>query len=310
MVITHQPISFIHMIERIHLNILREIDRTGTLTKAASALHLTQSALSHAIKKLEQQLNAAIWTKEGRLLRLTPAGKTVLALANRVLPQFEQVEGHVAQIAAGQRGSLRIGMECHPCYQWLLTVVADFLTAFPDVDVDVRQAFQFGGMAALAHHDIDLLVTPDPVQKSGFVFTPVFAYELVLVMAKDHPLAQQAYIQPKHLLEQTLYTYPVATERLDIFSQFLMPANISPKKHKVLETTEILLHMAAANRGVTPLPQWLLDVSGPQLPLVGKRLGKEGLKKSIYLGVREGDKTIDYVEQFIQRAKKENTSNG
>ena len=89
-----------------------------------------------------------------------------------------------------------------------------------------------------------------------------------------------------------------------------MPANISPQQHKVLETTEILLHMAAANRDVTPLPQWLLDVSGARLPLVGKRLGKEGLNKSIYLGVREEDKTIDYIEQFIQRAKKENASKG
>ena len=298
------------MIERIHLNILREVDRKGTLTKAADALHLTQSALSHAIKKLEQQLDTAIWTKEGRLLRLTPAGNAVLSLANRVLPQFEQVEAHAAQIAAGQRGSLRIGMECHPCYQWLLTVVADFLADFPDVDIDVRQAFQFGGMAALAHHDIDLLVTPDPVQKAGFIFTPVFAYELVLVMATQHRLSQQAYIQPKHLADQTLYTYPVATERLDIFSQFLMPANISPRQHKVLETTEILLHMAAANRGVTPLPQWLLEVTGAQLPLVGKRLGAKGLKKSIYLGIRESDKSIDYINQFIQRAKKENASKG
>ncbi|HEY7771649.1 MAG TPA: LysR family transcriptional regulator [Marinagarivorans sp.] len=298
------------MIERAHLNILREIERTGTLTQASAALNLTQSALSHSVKKLEQQLGTAVWQKEGRQLRLTQAGQALLALAHRVLPQFEQVELQMAQIACGQQGSLRIGMECHPCYQWLLTVVADFLVAFPRVDIDVRQAFQFGGMAALANYDIDLLVTPDPIKKTGFIFTPVFDYELVLVMAKQHPLASEPYLVPEQLSEQTLLTYPVAIERLDIFSQFLIPANIYPKHHKVLETTEILLHMAAAKRGVTPLPQWLLDVSGAQLPLVGKRLGPNGLQKSIYLGIREADQSIDYLQQFIQRAQTEHVRGG
>jgi len=62
-----------HMIERIHLAILREIDRHGTLTEAANQLCLTQSALSHGIKKLEQQLAVKLWVKDGRRLRLTSA---------------------------------------------------------------------------------------------------------------------------------------------------------------------------------------------------------------------------------------------
>ena len=73
------------VLERIHLNILREVDRCGTLTGAAEALHLTQSALSHAIKKLEQRLGTPVWQKDGRRLRLTRAGEYLLGFANRVL---------------------------------------------------------------------------------------------------------------------------------------------------------------------------------------------------------------------------------
>ena len=121
------------MIERHHLEILRAVERQGSLTAAAEQLHLTQSALSHAVRKLEQQLGTPVWLREGRQLRFTQAGSQLLGLANRLLPQFEHAEMQVRQIARGQRGSLRVGMECHPCYQWLLKVVGPYLQHWPDV---------------------------------------------------------------------------------------------------------------------------------------------------------------------------------
>ena len=161
------------MIERFHLQLLTAVDECGTLTLAANKLHLSQSALSHSIKKLEQHLGTAVWEKDGRKLRLTQAGRQILILARRLLPQFEHIELLLSQIAKGQRGSLRIGMECHPCYQWLLKVVSPFLETWPGVEVDVKQEFQFGGMGALFDYDIDVLVTPDPLFKSGVTFIPV-----------------------------------------------------------------------------------------------------------------------------------------
>ena len=137
------------MLDRIHLAIVQEVERQGSLTAAAAELHLTQSALSHSIKKLEQQLGTDIWIREGRSLRPTQAGHYLLAVAKRVLPQLDQAEERLGQFARGQRGTLRIGMECHPCYQWLLKVVSPYLAAWPDVDVDVKQKFQFGGIGAL-----------------------------------------------------------------------------------------------------------------------------------------------------------------
>ena len=70
------------MLERIHLAIVQEVDRQGSLTAAAGALHLTQSALSHAVRKLEEQLGTALWIREGRSLRPTQAGEYLLAVAN------------------------------------------------------------------------------------------------------------------------------------------------------------------------------------------------------------------------------------
>ena len=135
------------MIDRQHLRIVRAIDAEGTMTEAAKSLFLTQSALSHAMKKLEAHFEVPLWKKEGRRLTLTQAGQSVLGLAHRVLPQFEHTEAQLRRFADGKQGILRIGMECYPCFEWLLKVVAPFLKAFPDVDVDVRRAFSADHLA-------------------------------------------------------------------------------------------------------------------------------------------------------------------
>lgn len=288
------------MIDRHHLAILREVERHGSLTAAARALNLSQSALSHAIKRLEQQLETALWLKEGRGLRLTQAGSYLLALGNRLLPQFEHAEEIIAQMAKGQRGSLRIGMECHPCYQWLLKVVNPFLQRWPDVDVDVKQRFQFGGMGALFSYEIDVLITPDPLFKTGVEFTPVFEYEQMLAVASSHPLASVDRVDPGDLKDQTLITYPVEIERQDIFNQFLLPANVMPRQHKVIETTDIMLQMVAAGRGVTALPGWLVNEYSRKLPIKAVALGKSGIRKKIYVGIRDHDRNTDYICSFIE----------
>lgn len=291
-------------IERIHLTILREAQQRGSLTAASRHLGLTQSALSHTMKKLEQDSGAKLWTKEGRGLKLTDAGKYLLTVASRLLPQMEQADDVLREYAGGGRGSLRIGMECHPCYQWLLSQVSPYLKAFPHVDLDVRQKFQFGGVGALFGHEIDLLVTPDPLPSKGLVFEPVFDYEHVLVVARDHPLAKKRYVEAAELTQQTLLTYPVELERLDIFSHFLLPAGLRPRKHQTLETTDIMLKLVECGRGVAALPKWLVKEQAKRLELKALRLGKNGLHKSIHLGYRRDDAGIDYLRAFVSLAKK------
>ncbi|MFT3720933.1 LysR family transcriptional regulator [Pseudorhodoferax sp.] len=291
------------MLERIHLAVVQQVEKQGSLTAAAQVLHVTQSALSHSMKKLEQQLGTDIWLREGRSLRLTQAGQYLLAVANRVLPQLDLAEERLRQFAQGERGALRIGMECHPCYQWLLKIVSPYLAVWPGVDVDVKQKFQFGGIGALFGYEIDLLVTPDPLFKPGLHFEPVFDYEQVLVVARDHPLAAAAYARPQQITQEVLITYPVDIERLDIYNQFLLPAGITPRRHKTIETTDIMLQMVASGRGVAALPRWLVQEYAHKIDVVPVRLGPDGIAKQIFLGAREADTAIDYLQAFIELAR-------
>jgi len=291
------------MIERTHLRIIQAVEEHGSLTAAAKELCVTQSALSHTVRKLEDNLGTPVWLREGRSLRLTEAGRYLLNIANRVLPLLFHAEDKLKQMAQGERGTLRVGMECHPCYQWLLKIVSPFLDTWPDVDVDVKQKFQFGGVGALLDYEIDLLVTPDPFYKSNLSFTPVFDYEQVLVVPRGHALTDRSFAEPEDLRDEVLLTYPVATDRLDIYSQFLTPAGVVPRQHKTSETTEIMLQMVACHRGVAALPRWLAEEYCQKLPLDVVRLGEHGIGKQIYLGTRNGDEETGYLKAFIDLAK-------
>ena len=291
------------MLERFHLEVLAAIKEQGTLTQAAQSLNLSQSALSHSIKKLEGQIKIPVWQKEGRSLRLTHAGEQILTLATRVLPQFKHTELLLSQIVKGEMGSLRIGMECHPCYQWLLKVIEPYLEKWPNVDIDVKQEFQFGGLGALHSYEIDILVTPDPLYKPNFTFIPVFDYEHRLVVASTHPLAMHDSVMPEQLSEEVLFSYPVEPERLDIYSQFLNPAKCTVKNHKTIETTEIMLQMVAAGRGVCALPGWLVDEFAKTMAIKSLRFGKGGISKQIFVGIRKGEEQINYLSDFIAQAQ-------
>lgn len=291
------------MLERVHLVVLREVAAHGSLTAAAEGLGLTQSALSHSMKKLEGQLGVTLWRREGRSLRLTQAGEELLAVAREVLPRLEVAEERLTQFASGRRGTLRIGIECHPCYRWLLRVVAPFLATFPNVEVDVKQKVQFEGAPALSGYEVDLLVTPDPVEHPELRFHGVFDYEQVLAVGSRHRLAGRASVEASELQHEVLITYPVPQDRLDIFTHFLTPAGVRPAAQKTVENTDILMQLVASGRGVAALPRWLVEEYGPLLGLVAVRLGTTGIFKQICLGIREADAGVDYIASFIELAR-------
>lgn len=290
------------MIDRQHLAILREVSRRGSVTAAAEKLNVTQSALSHTVAKFEERHGIKIWMKTGRGLRLTQTGEYLLSVAERVLPQMEHAERVLNDFAVGRRGALRIGMECHPCQRWLSRIATPYLTRWPDVDFDVRTAFRFDGVEALLGYEIDLLITPDPVEAPDLIFTPVFDYELVLMVHETHPLASQPCVQPQDLIDEELITVPVTLERLDIYTQFLVPAHCRPRQHRTAETIDLMLQLVCAGRGVTVLPDWLLNEDAAGLPIRALRLGDSGIRKSINLGVRRGEETTSYIDGFLKLA--------
>ncbi|MBL4711461.1 MAG: LysR family transcriptional regulator [Gammaproteobacteria bacterium] len=287
------------MIEHSHLKIIQALNTNGTLTEAANSLCLSQSALSHQIRYLEKKLALSIWERDGRRLRLTQAGQLLLETAQQILPVLSQTEKLLKSYSEGKQGVLRIGVECYPCYQWLTGVIGDFLQAMPDVEIDIVNKFQFSGLEGLLNHHIDVLITPDPVRKKEIKYEPLAEYETVLVIANTHPLASSKVLQPEQLANETILTFPVPQDRLDILTQFLTPARILPAKLKEIESIDLMLQLVSLQRGVCALPEWLADDYSKSMQLKKLRIGKTGIHKELLIALRTSDQKIPYIKKFI-----------
>ena len=124
-------------IEFRHLRTIKAIHEAGGLSAAADRLSITQSALSHQIKGLEDQAQVELFIRRSKPLKLSAAGMKLLGLAEQVLPQVAALEAEFAGIEQGRAGRLHIAIECHACFEWLFPVLEKFRKAWPDVDVDI-----------------------------------------------------------------------------------------------------------------------------------------------------------------------------
>ncbi|MGC4044980.1 MAG: LysR substrate-binding domain-containing protein [Armatimonas sp.] len=85
---------------------------------------------------------------------------------------------------------------------------------------------------------------------------------------------------------------------------------MTPRQHKMIETTDIMLQMVASGRGVAALPRWLVDEYADRVAITPVRLGRHGIPKQIHLGIREADLDIDYIKAFVELARQADLSAG
>lgn len=296
-------------IELRHLRTIRAIHETGGLARAADRLNITQSALSHQVKGLEEQVGMELFVRRTKPLRLSAAGLRLLRLAERVLPEIAAAQEEFAALRSGKSGRLHIALECHACFDWLLPVLDAFRKVWPEVDVDIRPGLAFTALEALVREDVDLVISSDPEDSPGLSFAPLFDYEARLIVAQGHPLAGQPFVSPADLRDETLITYPVERGRLDVFTGFLGPARVEPRAHRQVELTAVILMLVASGRGVSVLPDWVLR-EGPmggqgRDDLVSLPLGAGGVTRRLYAATRSEDAARPYMAHFIRLARSE-----
>jgi LysR family transcriptional regulator for metE and metH len=245
-------------IEFRHLRTIKAIHEFGGLARAAEQLNITQSALSHQIKGIEDQAGIELFVRRSKPLKLSAAGLRLLRAAERILPEIDALQAEFSGLRAGHSGRMHIAIECHACFEWLFPVLENFRKTWGDVDVDIRPGLAFDALPALMKEEVDLVVSSDPEDLPGVTFTPLFDYSPVFVASSQHPLAQKPYIQAEDFRGETLITYPVERARLDIFSQLLTPAKVEPAAIRQAELTAVILLLVASNRGITVLPDWVV----------------------------------------------------
>ena len=292
-------------IEFRHLRTIKAIHEAGGLGRAADLLNMTQSALSHQIKGLEDQAGVELFVRRSKPLKLSAAGMRLLRASERILPEVAALEEEFSGLREGKAGRLHIAIECHACFEWLFPVLENFRKTWGDVDVDIRPGLAFDALPALMKEEVDLVVSSDPEDLPGISFEPLFDYAPVFVASAQHPLAQKDWIAAEDFRGQTLITYPVDRSRLDIFSQLLTPAKVEPAQIRQAELTAVILLLVASNRGVAVLPDWVVREVKYSSDYVTRPLTEKGLTRRLYAAVRTEDLEKPYMSGLIKLAGEE-----
>lgn len=284
-------------LELRHLRTLRALKATGSLTRAAELLNLTQSALSHQLKVVEDWAAAPLFARKSVPLVFSPAGERLLALADQVLPPVEAAERDLVRLAQGQAGSLRIAVECHTCFDWLLPALSKFRPRWPEVDFDFATGFHARPAQLVLEGKADLAILGEDTPIPGLTLFPLFRCGIVAVMAQDHPLVAKPWLEAADFAGETLITYPIPDDMLDVVRTVLAPAGVTPTR-RTSELTNAILQLVAARKGLAALPVWVVHSYVDHHGLALRPITQQGLQGRLYAAVAEERAAVPYFGDF------------
>ena len=290
-----------------HLRTLVALKETGSVSLAAKRVYLTQSALSHQLKLLEQQFGLPLFERKSHPLCFTAAGERLLRLAYDVLPRVIDAERDLVRLKQGDAGQLRIAVECHTCFDWLMPAMDAFRADWSSVELDIVSGFHTDPVGLLLSHRADWAIVSEVEQNDEIIFKPLFAYEMVGICAKDLALAEKAIWRAEDFQDETWITYPVPDEMLDLVRQVLKPAGISPAR-RTTELTIAMIQLVASRRGIATVPYWAALPYLEKGYVVARKITEQGLYSNLYAAIRREDGALAYLEDFYQTVKSQSFS--
>ena len=291
-----------HLLELRHLRTLIALAESGNLSVAAQRVHLTQSALSHQLKLLEDHYDARLFERKTNPLRLSSAGQRLLALAHVILEQVDDAERDIAKLTRGESGALRVAVECHTCFDWLMPAMDTLRENWPEVELDLVSGFHTDPVALLEENRAELVIISEPRKRKGIVYHPLFRFEIVALLANNHPLATKSRLDAKDFGTDTLISYPVPDEMIDLIRQVLKPARVQPRRRSA-ELTVAILQLVASRRGIAALPGWSVESYIRRGYITAKHIGKKGLWGNLYAATTRTQGELPYMQDFLETIK-------
>lgn len=287
------------MLEIRHLRSLVAIADAGKLATAAERVHLSQSALSHQIRALEDHHGLALFERTRQGLQFAPAGERLLTLARSVLAEVSAAERDLQRMKGETTGELRIALECHTCFDWLMPVMHAFRQRWPEVEVDLVAGFHAEPLALLKEGRADLVIGSAPKSARAWQVSPLFKFEMMAVVANDHPLRHKRFVTARDLADETLITYPVPDARIDLVREVLAPAKVNPAR-RTAELTVAIVQLVASRRGVAALPSWGLQSYLEHDYVQAVRIGPKGLWSELHAICPKAQASRPYMQDMAQ----------
>lgn len=291
------------VIELRYLRSIVAIAETGSISKAGKRLNLSQPALSHQMKALEEHLGVELFQRKSNPIRLSPSGERLLTTAYDVEKLVMQCERDVARIADGKAGQLRIAVECHSCFDWLMPSMDAFRIGWPEVEMDLVSGFQPDPVGLLAEDLADLVIVSTAKPRSGVTYHPLFRYEVLALLARNHPYTHKEYLTAKDFAKETLATYPIPDDRIDVIREVLIPANIEPPRRKT-ELTVAILQLVASQRAIAAMPGWAVQPFLDRDYVVSRPIRKSGLFADLYAATTSERASSVYMLEFLDTMRR------
>ncbi|MCQ9121465.1 LysR family transcriptional regulator [Rodentibacter pneumotropicus] len=290
-----------------HLKTLLALKETGSVSLAAKRVYLTQSALSHQIKLIEDHFDLPLFERKSSPLRFTVAGERLIRLASEVMPKIIDAERDLTRIKHGDAGQLRIAVECHTCFDWLMPAMDEFRQHWGLVELDIVSGFHTDPVGLLLSHRADWAIVSEIETNDDVIFKPLFSYEMVGICSKEHPLAAKEIWQAEDFANETWVTYPVPDEMLDLLRKVLKPQGINPTR-RTTELTIAMIQLVASRRGIATVPYWAALPYLEKGYVVARKITQDGLYSNLYAAIRKEDESLAYMEDFYQTVKSQSFS--
>src|SRR5215207_757125 len=243
------------ILEVRHLNLVVAVAEEHSVTKAGNRLHLTQSAVSHQLKDIEERLGTRLFHRDRKTMVLTAAGERLLETARGVIAQLERAEEETRDIGAERLGRLRISTQCYTCYKWLPELLKLFSKEHPRVEVDIVVEATRHPVQALLEGKLDIALVSRLARDRRLAAKPLFNDELLAVMSPAHGLASKAYVTPEELAGERLLIHNSPGEST-VFQSLFAPSGVSPQHVSQVQLTEAITEMAKAGLGVGLVSKW------------------------------------------------------
>jgi LysR family transcriptional regulator, regulator for metE and metH len=291
-------------LELRHLNLVRTVVEEGGLTRAGQLLGLSQSALSHQLRDIEEMLGVSLFHRVGRRLSLAPAGERILRTARVVLPEIERAELDLNRDSKEMLGTIRIGVECDSCYSWLAGSLRRFGRRYPNIVLQLSTTSAQRPIQALLKNDIDLAVVAQPLRELRIRLCELFEEEFVAVVAPAHSLAEREYLLPKDFASETLF-YPGTFSEGLLYQKVLRPAGIRPKEVNEITLMEPTLQLVKYGFGITVLARWAIHSRPANDEFRTVPITSRGLRRTWHAATRSSRNLPEYLTTLLEALQSE-----
>jgi DNA-binding transcriptional LysR family regulator len=236
------------------LEMFRAVAEAGSFTAAAQRLHVSQSAISRQLKLLEEELGTLVLERTGRGVNVTPEGHILLAAANRIWRDLQEVAAQIADTQTLQRGVISIGGGMTVCLHILPKLLKKFRALYRNVDLRITTGTADQLLQALRAHELDLLLLTLPIVGADLEVVPVLKEEMIVIAAKNHALARSRSVDARTLARSPLILFERGSNTRRVLDEFFLAQQTAVNVVMETENVEIIKAMVAHGLGLTILP--------------------------------------------------------